>query len=351
MVGVHILYWILMFSIIGLFINGYYLFKGDLFTFPVFLYILSPFLCSVITHYFLCYFIIACIRKRKWKPMAMYIFLAYLFLIFSITFSFQLLAHFFPNNEFILKKYQHFRIDSFFKIFSLDSLVLVCIYLMWYNAISLNIKICTDFYESWREKMVIMNERNTIEINFLRAQIQPHFLFNSLNAIYGLVLENENASNAVLHLSDLLRFTLLNSTKETVTLKEEIKFLTNYILLEKMRHQENRVSIDHDFNAIANPEKTIKPLILVNFIENAFKHGINASIKNTWVKIIIVEQDGILSLRISNNTYASIDKSQTGKGLGLINVRRRLELEYHDKYSLDIKETEELYDAILVLKI
>jgi LytS/YehU family sensor histidine kinase len=225
---------------------------------------------------------------------------------------------------------------------------------IWFNIPGIILKILKDYHESTLEKLAIAQEKNTMEINFLRAQIQPHFLFNSLNTVYGLVIENEKASKVVIQLANLLRFSLYGSTKEHITLKEEIEFLTNYLQLEKLRHKESRVQIDYDFEQVQNGEKIIKPLILINFIENAFKHSINASIQNTWIKLSITEKEGMLTFHaVNNKPVASVAKKEpaTVGGLGLKNVRRRLELEYHERHMLNIKETDNQYEVALVLML
>jgi LytS/YehU family sensor histidine kinase len=216
------------------------------------------------------------------------------------------------------------------------------------------IKIVKDFYESSREKLAIVQEKKSMEISFLRAQIHPHFLFNTLNSIYGLIIQNEEASKVVIQLSNLLRFSLYDSAKEHITLKEEIEFLSNYLLLEKMRYKESRVQIEYDFGQIGNTEKVIKPLILISFIENAFKHGINATIKNAWIKLSMTEKEGLLTFHSANNkpvAAAGKKSNEPGTGLGLKNVRRRLELEYQTRYSLDIKETDDVYEVTLILAL
>lgn len=267
----------------------------------------------------------------------------------------KVLKDMYPENSVISGMYLRYGVDHFSKIVALNSIIWVLTFTIWYTIPGVTIKVIKDSYENIQEKLAIIKEKNAIELNFLRAQIQPHFLFNALNSIYGLVIENEAASQAVLQLSNLLRFTIHDSTKSDITLQEEIVFLTNYILLEKIRQKESRVQINYDFEKIGNRERFIKPLIIVNFIENAFKHGINASIKKMWVNMTMVEADGILTFQIANNkpetTSASLAGDNKRHGIGLSNVQRRLELEYQDCYSLHVKETEDIFEVILVIKL
>ncbi|BAV04878.1 two-component system sensor protein, no kinase domain [Filimonas lacunae] len=260
----------------------------------------------------------------------------------------------YPQNTFVLRLYQQFAMQSLARPFHSELIIWICSFIIWFNPLGVIIKIAKDFHESSVEKLAIAQEKKSMEISFLRAQIQPHFLFNSLNSIYGLVIDNEEASKVVIQLSNLLRFSLYDSAKEHITLQEEIAFLSNYLLLEKMRYKESRVQIEYDFEEIESKEKIIKPLILISFIENAFKHGINASINNAWIRLALKEKDGILTFHAANNKpVAALGKKNTesGGGVGLKNVRRRLELEYQMRYSLDIKETDDVYEVALVLKL
>lgn len=278
----------------------------------------------------------------------------YLVSLLITTGSLNVLRHQYPENEVILRLYQRFTVNSFRKIFDSELLLWISSFIIWFSTSGIIIKIVKDFHESSLEKLAIAQEKNSMEINFLRAQIQPHFLFNALNSIYGLIIENEKASKVVIQLADLLRFSLYDSAKKYITLREEIGFLSNYLLLEKMRHKESRVQIEYDFGKIENQERIITPLILITFIENAFKHGINASIKNAWIKLSITEKEGLLTFHAANNKpIVTIGKknNETTGNLGLKNVRRRLELEYQMRYSLDINETDDVYEVTLVLKL
>jgi len=350
--ALHVLYWMLMFFFIT-FITSYS-FKANVFNEVNVLFSSSVLLNTMLIHYFVCYFSFQHIRKKRRALILLDILGVYILAVLITTCSLTFLKYFRPENAVIGKLHQRYAVNSFEKVFSGELLIWIFSFIIWFNTLGIIIKIVKDFHESSLEKLAIANEKNSMEINFLRAQIQPHFLFNSLNSIYGLVLDNEEASKVIIQLSNLLRFSLYDTEKGSITLREEIDFLVNYLLLEKMRHKESRVQIEYDFNQIENNEKTIKPLILINFIENAFKHGINASINNTWVKLAVTEKEGLLTFRASNNKPAVTTgkkSNEKSSGLGLKNVRRRLELEYHTRYNLDIKETEDVYEVALVIKL
>lgn len=348
----HVLYWVLMFLFIVVITS--YSFRTAVFNEDNVLFSGSVLLNTIIIHYFICHFAFRHIRKKRWVMVLVDILLVYVLSVIITTGSLTFLKYSRHQNVVIDRLYERYAVTHWENIFSGALLIWILSFIIWFNTLGIVIKIVKDFHESSLEKLAIAHEKNSMEINFLRAQIQPHFFFNSLNSIYGLVLENEEATKVIIQLSNLLRFSLYDSEKGSITLKEEIDFLISYLLLEKMRHKESRVQIEYNFNEIENTEKTIKPLILINFIENAFKHGINANINNTWVRIAITEKEGILTFRAANNKpAASPNKKSSEKpsGLGLKNVRRRLELEYHTRYSLDIKETEEVYEVALIIKL
>ncbi|SDG14518.1 GHKL domain-containing protein [Chitinophaga filiformis] len=348
----HILYWVMMLFFIMAITS--YSFKASVFNTKSALFSTGVLFNTILIHYFVCYFGFQHIRKRRWVLMILDILAIYLVSLLITTSSLNLLKYLFPEDAVITRLYQNFAVNSFRKAFNGELLLWILSLIIWFNTFGIIIKIGKDFHESSLEKLAIAQEKNSMEISFLRAQIQPHFLFNTLNSIYGLIIHNEEASKVVIQLSNLLRFSLYDSAKEHITLKEEIEFLTNYLLLEKMRYKESRVQIEYDFEQVENKEKIIKPLILINFIENAFKHGINATIRSAWIKLSMTEKDGILTFHSANNKPVAAtgkrNNESTG-GLGLKNVRRRLELEYQTRYSLDIKETDDVYEVALILKL
>ncbi|WP_177230622.1 sensor histidine kinase [Chitinophaga sp. CF118] len=331
-----------------------YSFKASVFIAENVLFSSSVLFNAILIHYFVCHFVFQHIRKKRWALIIPDILAIYLLSLLITTSSLNLLRNLYPENEVITRLYQKYTVNSFGKPFDGELLLWVLSLIIWFNTFGIIIKIVKDFHESSLEKLAIAQEKNSMEISFLRAQIQPHFLFNTLNSIYGLIIHNEEASKVVIQLSNLLRFSLYDSEKEHITLKEEIEFLSNYLLLEKMRYKESRVQIEYDFGQIENKEKIIKPLILINFIENAFKHGVNATIKNAWIKLSMTEKEGLLTFHCANNnpvTATGKKNNESTGGLGLKNVRRRLELEYQTRYSLDIKETDDVYEVSLILKL
>lgn len=174
----------------------------------------------------------------------------------------------------------------------------------------------------------IMRKKLETELNLLRSQINPHFLFNTLNNIYALAKQKSDETGpVVLKLSKLLRFMLYESDKEQIALCDEVRLVNDYIELERIRYADH-LSLAVEVE-IANPHVQITPLLLLPLVENAFKHGASESKNDAFITISITEKDSLLSIHIVN----SVESKQTTEGdggIGLKNVRRQLELTYQE---------------------
>lgn len=188
------------------------------------------------------------------------------------------------------------------------------------------------------------------ELNLLKSQVKPHFLFNSLNSIYSLILkESKDSGNAVLILSDLMRYILESSNKKMVLLKEELEFIENYINLEKLRLGKN-TTIVYSFNG-SSDNLYIAPMILIPFVENVFKHGVAAIDENKLLLEIKINNNE-LYFRTENSLVAGSNKLEDTKvKTGIKNVKKRLSLLYPNEYSLDIKSKESTFQVQLIIKL
>ena len=200
------------------------------------------------------------------------------------------------------------------------------------------------------EKKSIDLHQREMELNTLKSQVNPHFLFNTLNNIYALTLSNsEKASEVVLQLAGLMRYQLESTRKDLVTLEEEIEFLTQYFELEKIRIG-NKANLIFEIN-LDKYTLWIPPMILMTFVENAFKHGVNHDKSKSYIKISISSHGHSLKMTIENgkpeNKYT---KSNFG-GFGLKNVERRLELLLPNKHEIHVEEDENKYTTIINLKL
>lgn len=214
--------------------------------------------------------------------------------------------------------------------------------------ISGGIRIVEEWIKSEKKAKQIENDRMTMELSFLRSQINPHFLFNTLNNIYTLALmKSDNAADAVMKLSDIMRYMTEDSTSNFVSLEKEVDYIKHYVELQKIRLGENiDIILDFlgDFEGLEIP-----PLILIPFVENAFKHGISSHAK---VKIIIKLkiQGKSLEFKITNQIFRErIQKSATG--LGLKNTKKRLELLYPGRFSLDINDKHGIFSVDLKIRM
>ncbi len=209
------------------------------------------------------------------------------------------------------------------------------------------LKFIQDWFLNEKVKSNLENENLIAELAFLKSQINPHFLFNSLNNIYSLAYQkSEKTPEAILKLSEIMRYMLYESNEDKVALSDEIRYLENYIELQKLRFKDN-ISIKFDING--DPlGLMITPLVLISFVENAFKHGIATDIENP-ISIVLNLSDDKLLFHVSN-IKSSMNKDITG-GIGLQNVQRRLSLIYKDRYRLHIDDNNDIYNCELYLNL
>jgi LytS/YehU family sensor histidine kinase len=215
------------------------------------------------------------------------------------------------------------------------------------------IAIAIKFYKRWSEKdfreQKIQKEKVETELQMLKTQINPHFLFNTLNSIYVLAMKNsDQTANTVMKLSDILDYILYKIDAPRIAIPTEIQIIENYIELEKIRYT-NRVnlSLSSDFES---EDIQIPPMLIIPFIENAFKHGVAKSLGESWIKISIQEKGEMLNIAVSNSKGQNSTKSEGG-GIGLVNVKKRLEILYLDSYILDISDKINSYEVFLSIPI
>ena len=193
----------------------------------------------------------------------------------------------------------------------------------------------------------LIEEKLQSELKFLRSQTNPHFLFNTLNNLYHLARKkSSNTPDAILKLSGLMRFMLYECTAASIPIAKEIELIHDYIELEKLRYNE-RLAIDFIVE-VENENQSIAPLLLMPFVENAFKHGASESTGNIWVDIFLkIEKNNLVF--IVKNSRDSDDKL-TGDGIGLKNIKRQLDLIYPD-HVLEIKNEREEFAIFLKINL
>jgi two-component system sensor histidine kinase AlgZ len=190
----------------------------------------------------------------------------------------------------------------------------------------------------------LKNEKTKAELMFLKSQVSPHFFFNTLNNLYGLVAKDtQKAQELILKLSDMMRYSIYEGEKDTVDLREEIDFLKNYIELHKMRYHK---VISVDFICDIDENRKVVPLLFIILLENAFKHGVENLRENTYIKINLTTSQNEICFTIENN-YEKVDNQS---GIGLKNLKRRLQLIFPNQHELTFSVTENVYLAKLILK-
>lgn len=216
-------------------------------------------------------------------------------------------------------------------------------------AIPFSGKLLKYWFLSQQQYRNLENEKLQAEIAFLKSQIHPHFLFNILNSLYALSLKkSDRAPELVMRLSDLMHYMLYEANNTTISLVKEIEFIKNYIALEEIRY-EDRFELTFNYSGEIN-NCQISPLILLPFVENSFKHGVNKVNNNGWLHIDINVNQGELTLLMENNIPTQQSENKL-HGIGLKNVRRRLELLYPNRFTLHTEQINELFYVSLKLKL
>ena len=214
--------------------------------------------------------------------------------------------------------------------------------------LSLVFRIAIAYFTLKQQTEEILLQKSQAELNLLKSQVQPHFLFNALNSIYYRVYKVDPPSAGLIeHLSDIMRYFVDESPKDAVPIATEVAFIENYMELERIRI---RHGLTINFTKGYNPELRIPPMLLMTFVENIFKHGVDKSRKQNQVTISLVQQDDHLTFETSNRKAEPATADQPG-GFGIINLTKRLRMLYGDKFELTIDEEGEIFTAFLKIPI
>lgn len=269
------------------------------------------------------------------------------------------------------------RVDLFLKAkwysYFIDPAIMFFIYgqFISYVTTPLLIKAIRDGYVRSQAQLAAERERRRLEVDnlalekenvtkdllFLRQQINPHFLLNAFNNIYALIHRKDNrAADTLANLSTLMRYTLYRTATDWVPLSDELEFIRGYIDMERIRHTQPGVISCQIPDLNANTGNWfVPPLLLVTFIENAFKHGLNAVYDGGWVQMSLVvstQTEGRLALTVINNREDTLAHRTVDRGIGLSNVKRRLALLYpEENYTLTISEQSDRFTVWLSIPL
>jgi two-component system, LytTR family, sensor kinase len=201
-----------------------------------------------------------------------------------------------------------------------------------------------------KEASDLKSENLNSELKFLRSQINPHFLFNALNNIYSLsIVKSDKTPETILKLSEMLRYIIYDCNAEKVPLAKELNYIDNYISLQKLK-MEFMDNVTVDFTK-AQGDFLIAPMILIPFIENCFKHSSIEDQKNSWISMTLSTENDELNFYITNSLPAKSQSMDSASGIGLENVRRRLQLIYPDKHTLEITQKDMTFSVSLQIKL
>lgn len=192
-------------------------------------------------------------------------------------------------------------------------------------------------------------EKQEAELNYLKSQTNPHFLFNTLNNIYSLARDKSDiAPESVLRLSKILRFMLYETGGEYIAIEHELKIISDYIALEKLRYDESlHINFNHD---IEDMKQAIPPLLLIPLVENAFKHGASETRSQPFVDIHLSVKNRQLALYVKNSSEGFLTGEKVRENIGISNLRRQLELLFTD-YDLSIEQGESIFTATLKINL
>ncbi len=212
------------------------------------------------------------------------------------------------------------------------------------------IKLLFDYIRIQKNMGELAREKVEAELNFLKSQINPHFLFNSLNSVYFLIDKNNPEARDALHkFSAMLRYQLYEMNESPIPIEKELAYLKDYIDLQKLRKNENYSVAVEGTESVK--DFVIEPLLLIPFVENAFKHISNFQARPNYINLSMDRSNGHFTFVVVNSKDAAEHKTEKPGGIGLQNVKKRLELLYPGSYKLEILDGEDNFKVGLTIKI
>lgn len=240
-----------------------------------------------------------------------------------------------------------YKVEYFYSIFFIVQIVAITLFIVIFVGM---LRFAVDWFELEAKRKELENEKLLSELNFLKAQINPHFLFNTLNNLYYLAYtKSDNTTEVIEKLSQMMRYMIYDSNHSTVPLSKEIDYMKSYISLERLRLN-NQIPIH--FEVKGNTENVwIAPLIFITFLENAFKHGVSNNNPQAWVNVSIELTGDQLFYQVENSKLEERSEGHEKSGIGLQNVQRRLQLSYPDKHMLAKEDKPDRYVVKLNLTV
>jgi two-component system, LytTR family, sensor kinase len=253
----------------------------------------------------------------------------------------------FLNHYVILPHILHYT-GTKFSVFSIGSLVYHSFSLAFVAGLAATFKLMRWQSQARVRETNLQKEKIDAELKYLKGQVNPHFLFNTLNNIYGLARKKSDATaESVLKLSKLMRFLLFDASQSRIRVSDELKLIDDYISLERLRYTD-RVNIAL-LQTIDNPDQEIAPLLLIHFVENAFKHGVSESLNESFVHIDIQLKANVLKAVI-RNSMPDGTRETSSESIGMENIKRQLELLYPD-HQLNVEKSQQIFQVTLTIPL
>ena len=222
-------------------------------------------------------------------------------------------------------------------------------------SILLTVKAITDSITLRTRTVQLEKDKLALELDFLKLQVNPHFLFNTLNSIYARVFDtDEQAADLLLRLSELMRYNLYETNQPFIALSKELAYIGNYLDLERNRLMGRSVIIDYCQSG-GDESHQIAPLLLIAFVENAFKHGVRGASKKSFVQVRAAVTGEQLVFTVENSVFpkrqTAIEPAKRSGGIGLANVQRRLDTIYPDRYELTVDANDATYSVKVTIQL
>jgi two-component system, LytTR family, sensor histidine kinase AlgZ len=263
---------------------------------------------------------------------------------FSVPFVALLTARVYLQ-RYLVDGYTH-KVEYFYSSFFIVQIFAITLFIVIFVGM---LRFAVDWFELEAKRKEVENEKLIAELNFLKAQINPHFLFNTLNNLYYLAYtKSENTTEVIAKLSQMMRYMIYDSNHPKVLLTKEIEYMQNYISLERLRLN-NQIPINFDIQGSVE-NRRIAPLIFITFLENAFKHGVSNNNPKAWVNVTVKLEGNECIYTVENSKPEKTDLSEKS-GIGLQNVNRRLELSYPGQFKLSTQDKKDVYFVQLILTL
>ncbi len=339
----HLLFWTLITTLSYL---TYRRVGGDY----VWIFVVKEMVVAITLFYIVSWLIAKGVQVRNFYLVAAFYFVGYLWWVSATYWVCDIVEREFEREDRRFDTYLALVLNGgYFKLFTFAKTVELVLDYLFVVTISVGPKLIKSYVEQSNENVRLERDNLIIELNFLKSQVSQHFLFNCLNSIYRMVTTRDpRAAETVLQLSGLMRYMLYDAKDEQLLLQKETGFIGDYVALERIRYDES-VRIDLAIQPIDEPF-AIFPLLLIPFVENAFKHGPARSRKNAWVRIELTIDDGVLHFHVGNGVNRTVSKEGVG-GVGNENVKKRLMLHYPNRHTLRIEESETEYHVYLTIQL